>query len=93
MKYILIAASALFITAGASAQDRVTGPKAKNTKAWEVEKETTLLSAEGKRQKGPEAKNYKPWRAEEVEKQEVNTKQSKRTMLKGPKAKNFKPWK
>lgn len=72
---------------GFSQTDGITGPKAKNTKAFERKSKTVTVTVERKGLKGPAAKNTP------IHKRQVGMKKpivSNRKILKGPRAKNEK---
>lgn len=78
------------------AQQRVTGPEAKNTNVWDVKKTTTILNVRGvvfPELKSPELKNLSPWRRTTTSELKAVIGNRKMHDLQGPKRKNYAPWK
>lgn len=85
----------IFFAGTAFAQQRVTGPEAKNTKPWEVKKIASVIQLKGVVNpdlKSPELKNLSPWRRETTSNVQVTIGNRKMHDLQGPKRKNLKPW-
>ncbi len=72
-------------------QSRLTGPKAKNKKAWDAKKSTNVqlvVQTNKKNVTGPKAKNTKPWEKKQSTYQVIARKP--KTRVTGPRAKNKK---
>ncbi len=85
----------LFFVGSAFAQQRVTGPEAKNTNVWEVKKMATVLTLRGIATpdlKSPELKNVSIWERKTTSDLQVTFGNRKMHDLQGPRRKNYQPW-
>lgn len=85
----------MFFAGSVFAQQRVTGPEAKNTNVWDVKKTTTVLNVRGvvfPELKSPELKNQSPWNRISTSELKVAIGNRKMHDLQGPKRKNYNPW-
>lgn len=86
----------MFFAGTVFAQQRVTGPEAKNTKIWEVKRTATILHIKGvviPELNSPELKNLSVWRRKKTSEITLTVGNRKMHDLQGPKRKNYAPWK
>lgn len=84
----------MFFAGSVFAQQRVTGPKAKNTNVWEVKKTATVLNVKGvvtPELRSPELKNLSLWNRVTTSDLKVTIGNRKMHDLQGPKRKNYTP--
>lgn len=84
----------MFFAGSVLAQQRVTGPEAKNTNVWEVKKTATVLNVKGvvtPELRSPELKNLSPWNRVTTSDLKVTIGNRKMHDLQGPKRKNYTP--
>jgi len=85
----------IFFTGSTFAQQRITGPEAKNTTVWKLKKTATVLSMKGVTTpliKSPELKNLSIWQIGTTSDVKVSIGNRKMHDLQGPKRKNFNTW-
>ena len=85
----------MFFAGNAFAQQRVTGPEAKNTNVWEMKRTATVLNlkcVEIAELKSPELKNLSIWQRETTSDLKVTIGNRKMHDLQGQRRKNHNPW-